>query len=293
MTFRDLPLSRKCEQSVAGDYRRALLRKGNAIPGGLRSGEVKAAAAGEAQFEGGKRLIAGVAQLVVRVDVNPGIGARQKLDSDFLVLDGIARPERDGAGGNPKTYWGEKHTKKQAEMRPSHQGESIVAGEIGRSKSHSWGFRGGPAPQALARLSAADAHKRGVFVIAGTLAGVDFLFGLFVGHSSIDAIEDLPFRQTGVFEARNFRAGHDRLAIQMTVKNELNGGVRETDKLESDGIDADGVELVGAGNLEDLRLGESGAGQVGGGIGTDEEMFLKVRGAHQFNAGVVANPCVF
>jgi len=142
MTFRDLPLSRKCEQSVAGDYRRALLGKGNAIPAGLRSGQVKTAVAGEAQFEGGQRLIAGVAQLVVRVEVNPGIGARQKLDSDFLVFDGIARPERDGAGGNPKTYWGEEHTEKQAEMRPCHQSESIVAGEIGRSKSDSWGSEG-------------------------------------------------------------------------------------------------------------------------------------------------------
>ena len=118
MTFRDVPLSGKCEQRIAGDYRRALLGEGQAIPGGLRSGKVKAAAPGQAQFEGGQRLIAGVAQLVVRVDANPGIRARQKLDSNFLVLDGIPRPERDGAGGNPKTYQREKHTKKQAEMRP-------------------------------------------------------------------------------------------------------------------------------------------------------------------------------
>src|SRR5580704_7606559 len=130
-------------------------------------------------------------------------------------------------------------------------------------------------------------------MIAGTLARVNFFFGLLVGHSGIDTIEDLPFRQTGVFEARNFRAGHDRLAIQMTVKNELNGGVGKTDKLESDGIDADGVELVGTSNLEDLRLGESGAGQVGCAIGTRERMFANVRSADQFNAGVVADPCVF
>ena len=118
MTFRDAPRSRKRKQGVAGDYRRALLGEGHAIPGGLRSGEVKAASPGQAQCEGGNRLIAGVAQLVVRVDANPGIGARQKLDSNFLVLDGIARPERDGAGGNPKTYGGEKYTKKQAGLRP-------------------------------------------------------------------------------------------------------------------------------------------------------------------------------
>jgi len=128
-------------------------------------------------------------------------------------------------------------------------------------------------------------------MIASALASANFFFGLFFGHSGMDALEDLAFRQAGVFQARNCGAGHNRLAIQMAVKNELNGGVRETDELESNGIDADGVELVGAGNLEDLWLGESGTRKVGSGIGADEEMFANVRGADELDASVITNPC--
>ena len=139
MAFRDIPPSGKREQSVTRDERRALLGEGQAIPGGLGSGQVKAAAPGQAQGERGQRLIAGVAQLVVRVEANPGIGARQELDSNFLVFDGIARPESDGAGGDPKGCQGGRQTKKPAEMRPWHQGETIVAGETLRSKSDTLG----------------------------------------------------------------------------------------------------------------------------------------------------------
>lgn len=38
-------------------------------------------------------------------------------------------------------------------------------------------------------------------MIASGLASANFFFGLFSGHSRIDAIEDLAFRQAGVFQA--------------------------------------------------------------------------------------------
>src|SRR5579864_465698 len=75
----------------------------------------------------------------------------------------------------------------------------------------------------------------------------------------------------------------------MAVKNELYRRVRETDELESDGVDADGVELVGAGHLENLRLGKSGAGKIGSRFSTGEEMLANVRGADQFDASVIAD----
>src|SRR5579872_782117 len=75
----------------------------------------------------------------------------------------------------------------------------------------------------------------------------------------------------------------------MAVKNELYRRVGETDELESDGVDADGVELVGAGHLEDLRLGKSGTGKVGGRFGAGEKMLANVRGADQFDASVIAD----
>jgi hypothetical protein len=129
-------------------------------------------------------------------------------------------------------------------------------------------------------------------VIASGLTRVNFLFGLFVGHSSIDAIEDLAFRQTSIFEPRNFGAGHNLLAIQMALKNKLNRGVRKTDQLESDGVDADGVKQVYMGDIEDLRFGESGTSQIGCRLTADEEMLVNVRGADQLHASVIAEPCV-
>src|SRR5271169_6643583 len=87
-----------------------------------------------------------------------------------------------------------------------------------------------------ARFASADANKGRVFVIAGALASFNFFFGLCVGHSRMDAVEDLAFRQASVFEPRNLRAGHNRPAIQMALKHELDSGIRETDKLESDGV---------------------------------------------------------
>ena len=141
-------------------------------------------------------------------------------------------------------------------------------------------------------LAATHADKGSVFVIAGGLTGANFFFGLFVGHPSIDAIEDLAFRQTSIFEPRNFGAGHDLLAVQMALKNELNRGVRETDQLERDGVYADGIEQVYVSDIEDLRLGESGTSQIGCRLAADEEMLVNVRGADQLNASVIADPCV-
>ena len=127
-------------------------------------------------------------------------------------------------------------------------------------------------------------------MIACALACVNFFFGLRVAHSGIDALEDLALRQTGVFEPGNFRAGHDGVAIQMAVKDELNGRVRKSDELEGDGVDADGIELVGAGNLEDLRVAKSRASQVGSGFGARKEMLAHVRGTDELDARVVCDP---
>ena len=129
-------------------------------------------------------------------------------------------------------------------------------------------------------------------MIASALASANFRIGLFVGHSGIDALKDLAFRQPGVFEPRNFGAGHNRQAIQMALQNKFHGRVRETDKLQGDGVDADGVELVGAGHLDDLSIAESGACQVGRGFGADKEMLVNVRGADQLDASIIADPRV-
>ena len=129
-------------------------------------------------------------------------------------------------------------------------------------------------------------------MIAGALASANFRIGLLVGHSRIDALKDLAFCQTRVFEPRDLGTAHDRPAIQMAVKNKLNHRVGETDELESDGIKADGIQLIGMRNLEDLSIAESGAGQVGSGIAASEEMFANVRSADHLDASVIADPRV-
>ena len=50
VTLRKIPSLRKCEESVAGVYRRALLNEDDAIPGGLRSGEMETATSRQAQL---------------------------------------------------------------------------------------------------------------------------------------------------------------------------------------------------------------------------------------------------
>lgn len=129
-------------------------------------------------------------------------------------------------------------------------------------------------------------------MIAGALTSFNFLFGLLVGHSRMDAIEDLAFRQPGIFESRDFGAGHHRQAIQMALKDELDSGVRKTDQLESNGVDADGVELVGVSDIKNLLLRESGASQIGSGFSAKEDTLVNVRGAHQLHASVIADLCV-
>jgi hypothetical protein len=129
-------------------------------------------------------------------------------------------------------------------------------------------------------------------VIARALASFNLFFGLLVGHSGVDALENLAFRQAGVFEPRDFGAGHNRQTIQMALQNELNRRVRETDELESDGVDANGVQLVGVGDIKNLLLRESGARQIGSGFGAEKDTLVNVRGAHQLHASVIADPCV-
>ena len=126
-------------------------------------------------------------------------------------------------------------------------------------------------------------------MIANAFAGVNFFFGFFVGHSGIDALKDLTLGQARVFEAGNFGTGHDRLIVQMALKDEFHSRVGKAEELESDRVDADGIELIGAGDIEDLGLGKSGADEIGGGFRACKEMLVHVRRTDELNAGVIAD----
>jgi hypothetical protein len=90
------------EDHVAGIIGRGLERESVAVPVSLRIGEVESAAAGQAQFERGKRLVAVVAQVIDGIDVDGGLLASEKVDLKFLLLDGVAWAERRGAGNGGK-----------------------------------------------------------------------------------------------------------------------------------------------------------------------------------------------
>ncbi len=152
---------------------------------------------------------------------------------------------------------------------------------------------GAEQPRALTRFASTNTYERSVGVIARPLACRDFLPGLFVGHSGINAFKDLTFGQSGILELRDFRAGHDRLAGQMLVENELHRGVRKPDELERDSVNADRVQLARVRDVEDLLLGESGAGQVSRRLRADEKDLVEMRGANQLHAGVIAKPRMF
>lgn len=127
-------------------------------------------------------------------------------------------------------------------------------------------------------------------MIAGPFADFDFIFGLLIGHTRVDALENLALCQTRVLELRDVSAGHDRLAGQVLVENELHGRIREADELQGDRIHADRVQLSGVRNLYNLRFGESGSGQVGSRIGASEEYFVNMRAADQLDTRVIADP---
>ena len=149
---RDIPARWKIKVSVPGIRWIVSLDERDAVPGGLRFGDAKPPASWQAQVQGGKRLIARVAKLVVRVDTDPRIRLRFKLDADFLFLNGVSGPRSGGAGAKPSPRRGEKETKKQTEMRPWLQSDLIVTREIGRSKSEQRGL------EALAKRR----HQRGL-----------------------------------------------------------------------------------------------------------------------------------
>jgi hypothetical protein len=172
---RDIPPMGKLKESVPGIRRIVSLDDRDAVPSGLRFVDAKPPESRQAQFQGGKRLIARIAKLVVQVHADPRIRTRFKLDADFLFFNGVPGPRSCGAGTKPNPCGGEKDTKKRAALRTWFQGDSIVAREIGRSKSEE---RGSESPRNF-RLSAACGHgreRRKCSRDCGCFRGHEFLF---------------------------------------------------------------------------------------------------------------------
>jgi len=253
---------------------------------------MKAPASGEAKFQGRERLIARVAKLVFRFQQNPRLGIRHEMNPDFLFFNGVSGAKSGDATRRAESRNGKKREKKKAWMRGCLQNVSIVARERNRSKrqqSHS-GAQIGPARWGCGtstRPAAVNANE--ACLIPCVLAGDDFFLGLRVGHARIDALENLLFRQPGVFETSDLRAIERPQPLHAPVKNGLHGGVGESHELQCDRVGAEVIELVSARNGENFNLVETGLGETGGGIPTRERMLMRMSGAKESDTGFIAD----
>jgi len=127
----------------------------------------------------------------------------------------------------------------------------------------------------------------GVRVVAGGFAPLDFRVGLLVGHSGVNAFENLSLREPGIFQAADLGAGERGHALQMAVEQKLHGGIRKTDEPEHDRFIADGIEMIDAGDVQNLRLGVSGSREAGNRIRAIENVLVLVGDADERNADFV------
>src|ERR1700730_17262445 len=112
-----------------------------------------------------------------------------------------------------------------------------------------------------ARLAATEPHEISVSVIAGGFSQSGFFVRLLVGHSIVDSFENLLFRETGIFQAADFRGAHGREALQVALKDDLDGSVSEPDQPEHHRVATNRIELIGAGKLEHIGIGIASASQ--------------------------------
>jgi hypothetical protein len=126
-------------------------------------------------------------------------------------------------------------------------------------------------------------------MIARFLARGDFLFGLQIGHTLIDALENLLFRESNVLEAADLGTGKRRLPLHAAVKECLDSRTGETDKPQHYRFRADGVELVLASDLKDLQIGEARMVQAGGGFRAGERVLMRMSSADEGDAGVIGH----
>jgi len=135
--------------------------------------------------------------------------------------------------------------------------------------------------------------ESGSGVIARSLSKRRFFVRLRICHSLIDALENLLFRESGIFQAADFRAAHGALAPQSAVQNQIDGGIGEPHQSQHDGIAADAIQLIRFRNFQDNRLTVSGPRQVNCGIGARELMLVLMRAANQSYASIIGNTGLF
>ncbi len=91
-------------------------------------------------------------------------------------------------------------------------------------------------------------------MIARGLSNRGFPVGLRVSHALVNALENLSFRQPGIFQAPNLRASHRRPPRQPPVQNGIHCPVGKPDQPEHHGISANDIELIKFRDFQDHGL---------------------------------------
>jgi len=118
----DGPRLGKSELDVTRIGGRELEGNGLRVPLGVGFGDVKATAAGQANFDQGERPAAVIAKTIFGFEVNDGLWVRSELNADFLLFDEIA-----GAAGSVAAReegCGRREREKEKEARMSDRGQS-------------------------------------------------------------------------------------------------------------------------------------------------------------------------
>jgi len=132
-----------------------------------------------------------------------------------------------------------------------------------------------------------NANETRIRMIARFLARGGFLFGLLVGHPLIDALENLFFGESNVFEAADLGTGKRRLPLHAAVKEFLDSRIGETDKPQHHRFSADGVELVRTSDFQNLRVCEACALQIRDGFRAREDVLVRMSSGDEGDAGVI------
>jgi len=130
-------------------------------------------------------------------------------------------------------------------------------------------------------------------MIACGFAKRRFLVGLRVRHAGIDALDDLFFREPGIFQASDFRAAHGALPLQPPVQNHIDGGIGKPDQFQHHRVAADDIELIRFRNFQNHRLGVTCADEIDGGIGARKRMLALVRVGNQSYATIIRDAGLF
>ena len=146
-----------------------------------------------------------------------------------------------------------------------------------------------------AALPAASAHTLEISsgMIALGFARCRFLISLRVRHAFVDALENLFFREPGIFQPADFRAAHGALALKSPVQDEIDGGIGKPHQPQHDGIGADSVQLIDFCNFQNHWFSVPRACEADSGIRAAKGVLVLVRVGNQSDASVVRDPRLF